>query len=232
MSKVSAGSYDLNTWLHGGYEQGIVTTLYGSPGTGKTNFCLIAAVSQAKKGSKVIYVDTEGGFSSERIKQLLYDNGNGDIDKVLGNIFVLQPTSFNEQKDSFKQLLKHLSNQVSLVVVDGMTMLYRLDFASAREKNIEEVQNINGELARQMRILVEIARKRNLAVLVTNQTYSWDGESRMVAGDILKYWSKCLVELVSENGKRTAHMIKHRFLPEKSFNFIIVNEGVKKRGWL
>jgi len=232
MEKISAGSYDLNTWLHGGYERGVVTTVYGPPGSGKTNFCLIAAVSQAKKGNKVIYIDTEGGFSSERVKQLLYDNGDQDLGKVLENILVLQPTSFNEQKDSFKQLLKHLSNQVSLVVVDGMTMLYRLDFASAREKNLEEVQNINGELAKQMRILVELARKRNFSVLVTNQTYSWNDEVRMVAGDILKYWSKCLIELVYTGGKRMAYLRKHRNLPDKSLSFVIANEGIKKRGWL
>jgi DNA repair protein RadB len=70
MSKVSAGSYDLNKWLYGGYETDIVTVIYGGAGTGKTNFCLLAGVSQAKKGKKIIFIDTEGGFSVERIKQL------------------------------------------------------------------------------------------------------------------------------------------------------------------
>ena len=64
MAKISAGSYELNKWLYGGYDSEIITTLYGSAGSGKTNFCLLAAVSQAKKGQKVIFIDTEGGFSS------------------------------------------------------------------------------------------------------------------------------------------------------------------------
>jgi len=71
MVKVSAGSYDLNKWLFGGYENDIVSVIYGGPGSGKTNFCMLAAVSQAKKGNKVIFIDTEGGFSSERVKQLV-----------------------------------------------------------------------------------------------------------------------------------------------------------------
>jgi len=70
MGKISAGSYDLNTFLHGGYETDIVTVFYGGAGTGKTNLCLLTAVSQAKKGNKVIFVDSEGGFSVERVKQL------------------------------------------------------------------------------------------------------------------------------------------------------------------
>ena len=69
-SKISAGSYEMNKFLFGGYETDIITTLYGPGGSGKSNFCIIVATSQAKKGNKVIFVDTEGGFSVERFKQV------------------------------------------------------------------------------------------------------------------------------------------------------------------
>jgi DNA repair protein RadB len=235
MVKISAGSYDLNKWLHGGYDSDIITTLYGGPGSGKTNFCLLAAVSQAKKGNKVIFIDTEGGFSTERVKQIL----GRDSDKhkeILKNILVLKPTNFNEQKKAFDELGKYLKKQVSLIVVDGMTMLYRLDFADARERanggEIAGIQKVNSELTRQMRMLAEIARKQNIPIVVTNQIYNWENESKMVGGDILKYWSKCLIEMVNDNGRRVAHLRKHRSLREKSFNFQIVDEGIKKRGWI
>ena len=54
----------------------------------------------------------------------------------------------------------------------------------------------------------------------------------MVGGDILRYWSKCIIELVNERGKRKAALKKHRSLPEKEMEFIIVNSGVKKKGWI
>jgi len=236
MVKVSAGSYDVNKWLHGGYDSDVITTFYGSAGSGKTNFCLLTAVSQAKKGKKVIFIDTEGGFSSERVKQMLGKDVENQKD-ILKNIFVLRPTNFKEQKDVFDQLQKYLKKHVSLIVVDGMTMLYRLEFASAREKSngngdITEIQRVNAELTMQLRLLAEIAGKQNIPVLVTNQIYSWDDEQRMVGGDILKYWSKCLIELVNDKGKKTAHLRKHRSLPEKSLNFQITNEGIRKRGWI
>ncbi len=229
MSKISTGSYDLNTWLHGGYESEIITTLFGGPGSGKTNFCLLAAVSQAKKGNKVLYIDTEGGFSSERVKQLA-----GDLyTEVLERIILLRPTSFKEQKNAFDELLKHITkDHFGLIIVDGMTMLYRLDFAQARESGRDELQKTNAELVRQMRLLVEIARKQGIPVLVTNQQYTWDKDTRMVAGDILQYWSKCLIELLHENGKRTAYLRKHRHLGDSSLGFTIVDTGIKKRGWL
>lgn len=230
MTKISAGSYDLNKWLHGGYESDIVTVIYGGPGTGKTNFCLLTAVSQASKGEKVIFVDTEGGFSVERMKQLCEEKN--DVDKVLKNILLLKPTNFNEQKKAFEELNKNLKDEVGLIVVDGMTILYRLDFATAREKSDNEIQKINTELVGQIKTLAEIARKKEIPVIVTNQVYRWDDMDKMVGGDILKYWGKCMIELVNEKGKRIAYLRKHRSLPEKEFVFEIKNEGIKKRGWI
>jgi len=240
MGKISAGNYDLNIWLKGGYDSGIVTTFYGGPGSGKTNLCMIAAVSQAKKGNKVIFIDTEGGFSSERVKQLFNSkstNGNGkdvSVEDVLENILVLKPTNFKEQQQTFDQLLKYVKEQVSLIIVDGMTMLYRLDFADARssDKDIENMQIVNTALTKQMRLLVEIARKNDMPILVTNQTYNWNDGVRMVAGDIVRYWSKCLIELNNESGKRTAFLRKHRSIGEKSLTFQIHDGGIRKRGWL
>ena len=228
MVKISAGSYDLNTFLYGGYETDIVSVLYGGPGTGKTNFCLMAAVSQAKKGNRVIFIDSEGGFSTERIKQLAGE----DYDKVLTNIFLLKPTNFSEQKKSFEELLKYLKEEVSLIVVDGMTILYRLELAEAHSKSEHAVHAVNSDLVKQITILAEIARKRGICVLITNQVYTWQDEEKMVGGDILKYWAKCHLEIVKHDGKRTLYLKKHRSLPEKSFDFFITNNGIRKKGWI
>jgi len=228
MAKISAGSYDLNKWLFGGYEKDIVSVVYGASGTGKTNFCLLAAVSQAKKGNKVIYVDTEGGFSVERLKQLALD----EYENVLKNIFLLKPTNFLEQKEVFDKLNEYLKKEVSLIIVDGMTILYRLDFAIAKGKGNEELQKTNVELVRQIKVLAEIARKKEIPVVVTNQVYNFENESKMVGGDILKYWGKCWIELVNENGKRTAYLRKHRSIKEKSLQFQIYDRGIRKKGWI
>ncbi|MBM3232506.1 hypothetical protein FJZ21_03995, partial [Candidatus Pacearchaeota archaeon] len=141
---------------------------------------------------------------------------------------------FKEQQQTFDQLLKYVKEQVSLIIVDGMTMLYRLDFADARssDKDIENMQIVNTALTKQMRLLVEIARKNDMPILVTNQTYNWNDEIRMVAGDIIKYWSKCLIELSNESGKRTAFLRKHRSIGDKNLVFQIYDGGIRKKGWL
>lgn len=244
--KISAGSYELNKFLHGGYETDIITTLYGPGASGKSNFCIILATSQAKKGNKTIFIDTEGGFSPERFKQI-HRGEKEQIEKDLQNIFLLKPTSFQEQEKSFQQMLEHVKKEsISLVIIDSIAMLYRLELGAAIESdNQEEIAKINRKLANQLRTLNEIARKQNIPVIITNQVYAkfrtnsksqipntstQERQVSMVGGDLLKYWSKCLIELKNYNGKRSIILQKHRSLPVKELAFEIINPGIRKRG--
>lgn len=240
--KISTGSYDLNTWLYGGYEKDIITMIAGPPGCGKSNFVILTSCSQAKKGNKVIFVDTEGGFSVERVKQIV---GAENYENVLENIFLLNPTSFDEQKKDFTKLLGLVKKEkIGLVVVDGMAMLYRLEIGDAHNSgNDGGIKEINREIAKQMRIFAEIARKQNIPILITNQVYSEfiseedfkkgvERNTNIVGGDLFKYWSKCIIELKNDRGKRKAILLKHRNLPQKEMGFIIKNEGIFKKGWI
>lgn len=240
MAKISAGDYELNRFFHGGYETDIITTFYGPGGSGKTTLCLIVAVSQAKKGGKVIFVDTEGGFSTERVAQLIYGK-NEALEKILGNIFILKPTSFQEQESAFETLLKQVkSGNISLIVIDSIAMLYRLELGDAiKSQENERIQEVNRKLARQLRQLNEITRKQSIPVIITNQVYSSfikdeqpskEKQISMVGGDLLTYWSKCLVELRQSNGRRKLTLKKHRSLPEKELVFEITNTGIRKKG--
>ncbi|MCH7850428.1 MAG: DNA repair and recombination protein RadB [Nanoarchaeota archaeon] len=239
--KISAGSYDLNKFLFGGYENDIITTIYGPGGSGKSNICIIAAVSQSKKQNKVIFIDTEGGFSTERFKQI-HKGSPEEINRDLENIFLLKPTSFKEQEDSFKTLYSLVKKgSISLIIVDSIAMLYRLELGEAiTSKESEKISIVNRKLANQLRILNEIARKENIPVIVTNQVYAAfnnDPEDKnlekkisMVGGDLLKYWSKCLIEIQHKGGRRKLILKKHRSLPVKEMAFEIINAGLRKRG--
>ncbi len=239
--KISAGSFDLNKWLYGGYEKDIITMIAGPPGSGKTNFVILAACSQAKKGNKIIFIDTEGGFSSDRVKQIAPES----YDNILKNFLILSPTNFEEQKKVFTNLLNQLKKeQVGLIIVDGIAMLYRLELGDAvKSKEDEKIKGVNREVAKQMRMLAEISRKQNIPVLITNQVYSgflseeelkkgMKKEMNIVGGDLTKYWSKCIIELQNESGKRKAVLLKHRSLPQKEMSFEIRNKGIFKKGWI
>lgn len=241
VGKIMTGSHDINKWLEGGYEKEVITLFYGPAASGKSNFVTLAACHQAKKDKKIIFIDTEGSLSIERVNQM-----SGRMPEfVLKNIVILKPTNFQEQKDAFFKMLKELkqSKNIGLIVVDSITMLYRLELADARKKGLEEVRDLNNDLAKQMKALYEIARKREIPVLVTSQVYNeflseeeWlEGKEagvNVVGGDLLKYWSKCIIELQNKDGKKKAIIRKHRSLPNKELSFEISNEGIRKRGWL
>ena len=226
--KISAGSPILDNLLEGGYEKEIITTIYGPAGSGKTLLCLLSLLKIVESGKKIIYIDTEGGFSIERLKQL-----TKDYKKVLDNVVFLRPTTFEEQKDAFKRLPGIVNDKIELIIVDTVSMLYRLEMG----KN-DDVYEVNKELGQQLGYLNEIARKKKIPILITNQVYAnfeQKDKVNIVGGDLLRYGSKCMIELqCGRHGVRKAILRKHRSIAsEKEISFRIVEKGVEnvKNKW-
>jgi len=218
---IPTGSKILDYMLNGGYEKDTITTIYGPSGSGKTNLALLAAISMVRNNKKVIYIDTEGSFSIERLKQISLD-----YKKIMGKLIFLKPVSFEEQKKDFEKLKDIVDNSIGLIIVDTIAMLYRLELGKS-----EEVYNVNLELGRQLSYLSEIARKKNIPVLLTNQVYAnFEDKDKVniVGGDLLKYGSKCLIELqTTPSGNRRAILKKHRSIAqEKEIVFKIVEGGI------
>ncbi|MGK0208754.1 MAG: DNA repair protein RadB [Patescibacteria group bacterium] len=238
--RISTGNRDFDKFLSGGYEHDIITTLYGPGGSGKSNLCMCAAVTAVRNEGRVIFIDTEGGFSVERFFQI-YGSSGADAKEALGRIFLLSPTTFTEQEEAFTDMVKWVNNRdINLIVVDSIVMLYRLEMGEASgSDDSSAIGEINNQLAKQLRSLNEIARKQHIPVLVTNQVYAKfsrdDTEQggsniHMVGGDLLKYWTKCLIELQAGGGRRKLLLRKHRSLPLQEFSFDIVESGIRKKG--
>ena len=182
---------------------------------------MLAALSCIQEGKKVLFVDTEGGFSPIRFKQL---SGSAD---VLDKIFIVKPTTFLEQIKAIETLRAMVDDKIGLIVIDTISMLYRIEMGKK-----EDIKNVNAELGFQLAQLTEIARKKSIPVLVTNQVYAdFDVPDavRMVGGDLLKYGSKCLLELQKYKSVRRVMIKKHRFLPDSlGVTFKIVENGLER----
>lgn len=222
-TKIPTGAAVMDWLLEGGYEKDCITTIYGPAGSGKTNLCLIA-VAASDPDKKVIYIDTEGSFSLSRLKQI-----TDDYETVLKRTLILQPTDFAEQQKVFERLRKIVSEKISMIVLDSVAMLYRLEMGQTKN-----VQKVNRELGIQLAYLTQLARKQNIPILITNQVYAdfEDKEkTKMVGGDLLKYASKCLIELQRKDGFRQAILRKHRSIEEdRSVNFLINDRGLEEYG--
>ncbi len=222
MDKVSTGARFLDEFLHGGYDSDVITTIYGPSGAGKTNLCLLAAVQQAKNGKKVIFIDTEGGIAVERISQIS-DNSQDLLERII----FFNPVNFEEQKKLFETIRELVNEHIGIIIVDSVSMLYRLELGKS-----EEVYEVNSSLGRQIAFLVEIARRKKIPVLITTQVYA-DFDNRdqvkIVGGDLLKYGSKCIIEVLKFQNSRGLVLRKHRSLPEnKECRFKIVQKGIEE----
>lgn len=210
----------LDSLLGGGIEKGSVTLLYGEAGAGKTNICLQLALNQAREGGKVVFVDTEG-LSPERMEQML---GQDDPD-IINNLLVFQVHDFREQMTRIEAAVRltESNDSVKLIVVDSMTMFYRLrvrdDDPSARDS-----------LTKQTEMLLNVARKRNIPVVFTSQVYTKinTGSYEALGGHVIHHNAKTIIRLDKvQTGLRRAVIMKHRSLPEgRSALFRIVQGGV------
>jgi DNA repair protein RadB len=215
----------LDDLLDGGFEKGCVTQIYGSPSSGKSNVTLTLAVNVAKNNKKVIYMDTEGGISIDRIKQI----AGPYFSNVANNIMVLEPTDFLQQTENLRSidvwLMKH-HEEVDLIVLDSAVALYRVDDMKSYK--------LSKELRKQIQLLSNIARKYDIAVIITNQIYnSFDEEGnnevKAVGGDIIAYISKVIIQLErgEEINQRVATLKRHRSLPEgRQVCFSITSDGI------
>lgn len=218
VERVSTQCESVDKLLNGGIEKGIITNFYGESGTGKTNVCIQIAATVAENGGKVIYIDTEGGFSPERFEQVAGE-------EALENILLRDPVDFTEQEEAIESIAEVVeSEDVELVVVDSAVSLYRL------QVNGENASEINQRLSRQLSELSKIARNNNIPVVITNQVYtSFDEEElELVGRDVPKYWSKALLKLTQKtNGTRKIKIAKHRSIAEgRSTQFEITNDGL------
>jgi len=206
---ISSGVEFVDRLLDGGFEDDVITTIYGPPGSGKTNFCLLAMANL--KDKKIIYVDTEGSFSLARFKQVC-----PEYKEVLDRTVFLTPTTYAEQMEAFDFLRKNVDEKFGLIIVDSIASLYRLELGVSND-----IQNVNRELGLHMATLTEIARKKKIPVIITNQVYS-DFEDRekikTVGGDVIRYWSRVLIELQKMRGDlRKIIITKHRSIKEGNF---------------
>ncbi len=215
----------LDVMLGGGFEKGTITQIFGPPTSGKSNLTLTLAVNVARTNKKVIYIDTEGGISIDRIKQI----AGSDFSNVANNIIVFEPTSFQEQNDKLRSIdvwLRRNHEDVELIVLDSAVALYRVDDMKSSK--------LNKELGKQMGLLSKIARQYDVAVIVTNQIYSaideeGNSDIKAVGGTILQYWSKVIIQLErgDEINQRVATLKRHRSMPEgKQAVFTITSRGI------
>ncbi len=233
---ITTGSRNLNNLLGGrGIESKAITEVFGAFGSGKTQFALSAAVNvqlpkeQGGANGKAVYIDTEGTFRPERVKQ--YAEGVGaDPNKVLKNIFVARAFNSDHQillVDKINEMIKN-GEPIKLVIVDSLTAHFRAEY-SGRGQLADRQQRLN----RYLHDLMKLAEQRNLAVVVTNQVMAnpammFGDPTTAIGGNIVAHAST--YRIYFRRGKkdsRVAKLIDSPNLPDNETVFMITTNGLK-----
>jgi DNA repair protein RadA len=154
--------------LDGGIEAGVITQVYGPPGSGKTQLCHTLCV-MLSSDYETIYIDTEGSFRPERIKEIAKARGL-DSKRILRRILVTKALGIKQLESRIEAACSKIysDNKIKLLIVDSIIYHYRAECAG-RSKLPEKIQRLN----KYMHLLLKTASSNAVAVVVTNhQTQS------------------------------------------------------------
>jgi DNA repair protein RadA len=223
IERLSTGAKSLDDMIGGGLELKTITQFYGSPGSGKTQLCFtLCAILPSH--FKCIYLDTEGTFRPERIKQIATAR---NTNTTIQNIFVAKvSTTFELEKciDSIDKKIR-LDSTIKLIIIDSMTNLFRVEY-SGPTKLSQRQQQLN----KYMYKLHHLAQTQNVAIVMTNQVYSDYSASyqkdKPVGGYIINYTCTNIINLVKSGHRVIVQLIKSPCYPYDITYLEIYEHGV------
>ncbi|MEM4648153.1 MAG: DNA repair and recombination protein RadA, partial [Candidatus Pacearchaeota archaeon] len=234
--KITTGSKNLDNLLGGGIETKAVTEAFGAYGSGKTQLGLQLSVNaqlpleENGADGKVIFIDTEGTFRPERIRQIALAKGLNP-DQVLNNIFVARVFNSDHQillVEKIKELLT--KEKIKLIVVDSLTSHFRAEYIG-RGTLADRQQKLN----RYMHMLIRLAEQYNLAVYVTNQVMArpdvlFGDPTQAIGGHIVGHASTYRIYLrKGKKNSRVAKLIDSPNLPDNETIFFITSYGISDK---
>ncbi len=234
--KITIGSKAFDGLLGGGFEAGSITECFGEFGSSKTQIGHQLAVNvqlpREKGGADgiCVYIDTEGAFRPERIKQMA-EFLNMDYMQALKNIKVARAFNSDHQMllaEKVEDLIKNEGLNVKLLVVDSLTSHFRADF-HGRGMLADRQQKLN----KHMHTLQKLATAYGVVVYVTNQVMArpdtfFGDPTAAIGGHIVGHNSSTRIYLrKGKKGTRVAKLIDSPHLADGEIIFNIEETGVK-----
>lgn len=147
-------------------------------------------VSEGGASGKAAYIDTEGTFRPERLKQIA-ERFNLDPDEVCDNVIYARAFNSEHQMELITQIAAKFAEErgvYRILIVDSIIALFRSDYCG-RGELAERQQKLNQMLSR----LMKISEEFNVAVFITNQMQSDPGAGMSFVPDPKKPVGGCIL---------------------------------------
>ena len=155
---ISTSIEKLDHFLGGGIKNGIITDIFGSNGTGKTQFLIQISINSLRQGGRVYFQDTTGEFRPERMLEVMHNNNMNH--SLMDNVMVSRITNSAEQTQALSKISE---SNFDLIVIDNITDLYSFEYSNdelSLEKNIT--------FMKYMYELSKITLQNNIPTVITN----------------------------------------------------------------
>ncbi|KAK9368285.1 DNA recombination and repair protein Rad51, partial [Lipomyces kononenkoae] len=215
-----------------------ITEVFGEYRCGKTQLahtlCVTTQLPKSMGGAegKVAYIDTEGTFRPERLRDIAERFGV-EPDQVCDNISYARALNSEHQMELIEKLGSTFADgSYRLLIVDSIMAQFRVDYCGRGELN-ERQQKLNQMLGR----LNRLSEEYNVAVFMTNQVQSDPGASALfaaadgrkpVGGHVLAHASATRIMLRKGRGEeRVAKLQDSPDMPEREATYCIGEGGIQ-----
>ena len=147
--------------------RGVVYVVYAHR-AGKTQFCHTLCVTsqlplaQGGGGGRVIYVDTEGTFRPERVKEIAEEYGLNSTD-VLDNVLFARVSTCEQQVEIVNRaaaIIVEDSQPFRLMIIDSIMGLFRVEYSGRGELAARQQASVQRYRMMCLRVLMAGARER------------------------------------------------------------------------
>jgi len=172
--KVKTSIQAINNLLNGGFKIGSLNLVYGKPGVGKTTLLMTIASDFVSKEGEAIVVDTEQGWSEERLKQIFEKRKNM---KSLESVKVYKVSSMAEQHKVITKIMEEDIERNNwdprVIIVDSMVAFYHSQLLEVATQYLAaKARELQGKLSVEINSLLRMASSYNSVVMVSTWSKS------------------------------------------------------------
>jgi DNA repair protein RAD51 len=212
---ISTGLKKLDQFLGGGIKEGLITDVYGSNATGKTQLALQISLNVLKNGGQVLFQDTTNEFRPERLVEMMRKQEISSA--LLEKIKVGLITNTTQQ---IQYLSKISIKNFSLIIIDNVTDLFSFEYSKkehALEKHIF--------FMKYMHDLSNIAINTKIPIIVTNTVGKINDFETENLEKSISMFTHIKIRLSKNNNERICQVISP--FENKKFSYIITPSGLQ-----
>ena len=212
---ISTGLKKLDQFLGGGIKEGLITDVYGSNATGKTQLALQISLNVLKNGGQVLFQDTTNEFRPERLVEMMRKQEISSA--LLEKIKVGLITNTTQQ---IQYLSKISIKNFSLIIIDNVTDLFSFEYSKkehALEKHIF--------FMKYMHDLSNIAINTKIPIIVTNTVGKINDLENENLEKSISMFTHIKIRLSKNNNERVCQVISP--FENKKFSYIITPSGLQ-----